>query len=523
MDEDEFIVLEENVALSQSKIWNWHQNFYLDSGVGAWHSKVPHYVTSNPFIANAYVQVVIEFLNEHLIKNPDSIQHTFYFLELGAGHSKFSFLFLKRFTELRALLNPNLKFCYLITDFSEKNLNFASTHPQLQEYIAAGVLDFACFDIEKCNSLQLRLRQTCLSQASIRNPLIVVANYILDSLRKDAFYVDERYRLSSQLINIKTKASNLVQGDPLNLENLLIEFSSAPVGAQHYLEQEFNHILAEYNQYVQARSFSLPVTAFRLIDYLINLSNDRLLLISSDKGYLTHEEFSTRTEPHIAFHGGCFSLMTNFDAIARYFKVKGGDACLQASHPGLGSCIYISAGKFADLPKTQLAFATHLNQFSPQDYFNLCNMMIANVKTLSLEVLNSCLNLSGYDPYVFHRLLPRLKADVAAETSSLISALKRAASLVTEQFYFMPGCEDIYFDVGLFFHHVKEYEQALDYYQRSQTVFEANFNTTYNIGLCYYHLNDFEQAENFFLKALEFSPNSLEAKDWLKYVRRRLG
>lgn len=134
-------------------------------------------------------------------------------------------------------------FKYVITDFSHANFGFWMNHPRLQELFALGVVDFAVFDAEAgpggvggvdpstaaegdaggpaaengagastgsgsrgssssgeggrggepgvglwgSGCLRLELSGEELRPGDLDNPVIVVANYVFDSLKQDAF------------------------------------------------------------------------------------------------------------------------------------------------------------------------------------------------------------------------------------------------------------------------------------------------------------------------------------------------
>jgi hypothetical protein len=70
-------------------LWRWQRNFFETRGPAAWScGTVPHYVTSTPFIADAYARVVLAHLE-------DSLGHTtpreaVPIVELGAGSGRFA-------------------------------------------------------------------------------------------------------------------------------------------------------------------------------------------------------------------------------------------------------------------------------------------------------------------------------------------------------------------------------------------------------------------------------------------------
>ncbi|CAN0389796.1 unnamed protein product, partial [Hapterophycus canaliculatus] len=78
-------------------------------------------------------------------------------------------------------------FKYVITDFSHANFGFWMNHPRLQELFALGVVDFAVFDAEAGPGEVGGLSGEELRPGDLDNPVIVVANYVFDSLKQDAF------------------------------------------------------------------------------------------------------------------------------------------------------------------------------------------------------------------------------------------------------------------------------------------------------------------------------------------------
>ena len=63
--EDTPYILEQGHRLSQSLLWKLQRKFFDQQGIEAWRQgTVPHYVTSNPFIANAYAKVIFAFIRD---------------------------------------------------------------------------------------------------------------------------------------------------------------------------------------------------------------------------------------------------------------------------------------------------------------------------------------------------------------------------------------------------------------------------------------------------------------------------
>lgn len=68
-----------------------------------------------------------------------------YIIEVGAGHAKLAYLSLLKLMKMREFFPFLQPFKYIITDFTENNLDFWDTHPPLQKFFDMGVLDMAQF------------------------------------------------------------------------------------------------------------------------------------------------------------------------------------------------------------------------------------------------------------------------------------------------------------------------------------------------------------------------------------------
>src|SRR5947209_11676600 len=137
-------ILETDVPLSQSLIWRLQRDFYGQRGLKVWtEDRVPEYITNNPFIAEIYAHIIVNFLTECIEtggkeSHPPSKEHPLRILELGAGHGKFCYLFLKQLLKLL----PDAPVCYCMTDCSEASLEAWRSNPYLAEFADSGMLEF---------------------------------------------------------------------------------------------------------------------------------------------------------------------------------------------------------------------------------------------------------------------------------------------------------------------------------------------------------------------------------------------
>src|SRR5579883_3035786 len=198
-------VLERNSPLSQSIIWRLQTEFYAQRGTKAWsEDQVPCYITSNPCIAEIYARMVAAFLSDCTRHSsgqakPVSRQNPLRILELGAGPGKFAYLFL---LQLSRLLNeteiPLDVVRYCMTDCSASSIQSWRENKYLLEFVERGVLEFQLLEADKATS-------PGNTGVSSQSPLVVIANYVFDSLAQDVFLIKDG-ELSEFLVTTTAKA-----------------------------------------------------------------------------------------------------------------------------------------------------------------------------------------------------------------------------------------------------------------------------------------------------------------------------
>jgi hypothetical protein len=138
-------------------------------------------------------------------------------------------------------------------------------------------------------------------------------------------------------------------GQPI-FEQVEASFHNVPASADYYPEPELNRILADYRDTLAESHVLLPVQAIRYLRHLRQLSGDRLLLLSGDKGVGRAEGLLFNGPPAVTSHGSV-SLMVNYHALGQYVEQQGG--CMLASpqpHHGLHICA--AAFDAGPLPET---------------------------------------------------------------------------------------------------------------------------------------------------------------------------
>ena len=467
-------VLETAIPLSQSLIWALQTSYYAQRGLKAWtEDEVPSYITSNPFIAEAYAAMVAAFLEDC---RPLSAANPVRILELGAGTGKFSCLFLRKFMPLlheRNIAPENVR--YSMIDCSPELLAYWRSNEYLAEFSQAGILDFQL----------LRAGESFPAQQA---PLIVIANYVFDSLPQDAFSIRDG-QLFDELLTTTSSFDA-----PVSLADLQLSFSNAPARPQRYQDPLWNSILQEYCSRLKGASFFFPAAALDLLGQLGRASDGRMLVLAADKGFAYEDELAmTQRPPTLEFHASrrCFSTMVNFHAICRYFAATGGLCLLPEKHStNLNICGFIARRPQDEFQQTASAHQQALTSFGPDDLFAVMSWLNPYLESLSLAQALSLLRLTRWDTTAFLRLFPviapRLRT-VAVERHDLREAVLR----VWENRYPLePADKVLAFNCGVVLLELHFYIEAAAMLEASERTLGRTAATSYNLGLCALGLED---------------------------------
>jgi SAM-dependent MidA family methyltransferase len=515
------VVIEQHKKFSESCLWRMQRDYFDQEGINAWVNQVPFYITSNPYIANCYAQIVIRFIRDTIKKNPDAKNHPFYILELGTGSGRFSYYVLKTLQELQKTLGmDDISICYVMSDFTKNNIKYYETHPALQPYLEKGLVDFAIFDMEAERPITLIKKNIRLSPETLVNPLIVFANYIFDTISHDAFTVHEG-KLYELLLSISTPENNMRDNKPVDMEHLAIDYKVHEIKNAYYGDPDLDKILDIYKHSLKDSSFLFPIGSIKAIKLLKKLSNNKLFIVASDKGYSRVESLDNLGHPSLSFHGS-FSMMVNFHALANYFKNSGGDAFLQTPRKGIKTSIFSSDVALKDLPETSLAIQQYAEGVSAADYFTLHRRMSDTFQECSLDTIAAHMSLTGWDPHIYLKLATRVTTLVDEADTDTVNFMASNMHKMAENYYFMPKSECILFEIAVFFHSIKRHHDALNYYRQAQQYVGQQFGLYYNMALCEHHLGFLDDALMHFKTATHIDDNSKETKEWIAYLEKEM-
>ncbi len=533
------VVLERTSRLSHSMIWDWMRAFYDQKGVGAWtNGIVPNFVTTNCCIAKMYTEVIFGFLTDVLSpqgrrKFGVDLDQPIYIVEVGSGHGKFSFLVLKQLMRMREYLPDTgrraLPFKFIMTDFTESNIRFWRNHPRFREFIDMGAVDFAKFDAENDRDIKLLLSGERLDKRSVHNPVVLVANYIFDSLRQEAFRIVDG-QLQEALITVtSSRGFEPDLNDPGLIKRFKPMWTYSNVSPRAYFsgrQKDLNPVLERITSRPNLRNASvlIPVGGIQCVRNLIEISNGRLFFLSGDKAYNSEIEMKGLRDPHIAIHGS-FSMMVNYDAVRHYFESQGGFSMHTPYQDGFKVAAFVIGGDKPSLRASRLAFETALRSFGPDNFSTLQRSVKDMASQSSLKLVLSLLRLSCYDPDVFykfkHFLIERVGRSYASE--KLRRDVRRDIREIYDRYYPLSKAKDVAFEIGRLLMAMKDYRLAMPYFVDSLRDCGAHHVTHYNLGLCHNYAGDLSAALEAFSPSLEMKPDYVEAREWRNRVLQKLG
>lgn len=512
------VVLDRSRPFSQSALWDYQRAYFEKKGVNAWVREVPNYVTSNPFLARCYADMAVRLAQAYVQKHPASAKEPFYVMELGAGSGQLSYYVLKNIRDLKARLQlDELRICYLMTDFTESNLAYWKTHPNFQSYLDHNELDFALFDMVNDTSLTLAHSKKVLKPGDIQNPLTIFANYVFDTIPSDLFTL-KNGEMFATLLTLSSKAENVKGGKPISMKEMVMEYKTASMPENYYPEGEFNEILETYRNALHDTHILFPVCGLRSIANLKALSNGKIFLITSDKGHMNLKDLEGLGHPHVDFHGS-FSLMVNFHAISSYFEKTGGRAIIQSPRPGIKTLAFCHGFEMSSLPEFSFSVYENIERLSPGDYFVLHRNIRDNFVHAPLESLVGHLAFAQWDPHIFRKLSQQIIAQIPKANKDVTHYLTSHLKEIALNFYYMPQAYDVLFDIGLVFHALRRYKEALPYYEQSQHYFGEKFNVLHNLAVCEYNTGLVKRALDTFTRALALNPDAHETRKYIEYIQ----
>lgn len=490
--------IETNVPLSHSLIWRLQQDYYVQRGLKAWtEDMVPSYITNNPLIAEIYAGIVAAFLEDCMgparrEEKELSPEYPLRILELGAGTGKFSYLLLRKLTALlraREVSAKTVRYC--MADCSEALIAEWQASPGLKEFVKDGVLEF--------KQLQIGA-EAALPADWGHGPLIVIANYVFDSLPQDAFIITNG-QISESMIT--TSAA----GESASLSGLQLSFNTVAAPPDRYVEKSWNAILEEYRSRLKAATVYFPTAALALLQQLSSLSDGRMMVLAADKGFAHIEDLELlQGPPTVEFHAGshCFSQVVNFDAISRYYAHKGGEALLPQKHiSSLNICAFLERCGQDDFPATHKAYREAVDGFGPDDLFTLMGWLNTHLHEVSAAQALAILRLTRWDPTALIQLFPVVAPQLRSVVAERMDLRDAVINVMANRFPVSRGDSELAFYCGVVLLELRFFAEAMQMFTISEQTLGPSAATSYNLGLCAAGMGRSEEALAFMVKACD--------------------
>lgn len=373
-----------------------------------------------------YADIVFNNIIDIFNNNKYNPKEPIYIIEIGAGSGKLGYLLLEKLIEVKEFYpteqsdssnnNKQYPFVYVMTEVSPEMIDFYQKHPRLSPLLEQGVLDIAIFDSEKDTEISLihSKRTLSISNPSL-NPLILIGNYLFDTLRQTAYRI-ENGQFFESLCTIETRAqqpqqSNNNNGNIVNesvdlnstdlINSMIVTWKYEKIEKDKIEEEEYiKEIIYQYENINEA-SIIIPVGGIKLLKLLEEISNHQLMAIVGDKGYSNLNELNILRDPHIALHGS-FSFMVNFDAVSKYIVSRNGHYINTPYCDGFKVFTYFIGLNKEELSNTLFSFKQSMISFGPESFSTL-QRCIKEESIPKFKHLQALLRLSDGDPDVFYK------------------------------------------------------------------------------------------------------------------------
>lgn len=511
-------ILERKQRFADSVLWQMQRRYFETRGADAWRQgEVPHYVTSNPTIARAYAETVFAFYRDRQRIAPCADALTI--CELGAGPGRFAFYFLRHLTALcDAAGVAHGAFRYVLTDFTQANLQPWRAHPRFQQWFAEGLLDVALFDVDKTETLQLQVSGAVIGPGSLSHPIVAIANYVFDGVPQDLFYFENGFAhdcLVTLTSDIEPGGSDIAA----LVASLHPGYDHARLTREPYEDALLQRLLSQYREQYHQAYVVFPAQALRCLQRLRGLSADGLLLLSADKGQAAEDGAVSSKPPMLSRHGS-FSLSVNYHAFLAWARAGGGLGLEPADpHSSLAVVALLLTDEAARHAATQDAYRRHVEFFGPDAFYTMLEICHRGIPEMTFDEIVAYMRFNLEDPHQLAKLMPRLMELAPDLDESDVATLHRLLAACWDAYFPLGEESDLAFEIGLLLYELDDFEGALEYFAHSRDIYGAEPSTGYNMAACHQQLGQDDIARTLLQDVLQAMPDNDGARTLLEELK----
>jgi len=402
-----------------------------------------------------------------------------------------------------------------MTDVSASIVEYWQSHPSLRPLVDSGVLDFAIFDAAQPSEVQLTNAQKVLRGGELANPMLVLANYLFDSIPQDCFSVGGG-TLYENLVTIRSPGTGVASsaGTPA-LKDLQVSLESHPTRGDYYADPAFDGILDGYRQRLDNVILLFPIDGMRCIRFFHELSPRGALFLIGDIGTAREDDLGDRTAGGISADSN-FWLSVNFHALGQFIQALGGKVLHPPSrHVHLNISTFILGQSATDFAEAELAYDEAIGQTGPDDLAVTTRMLANQAESMNRGQLLAFLRSTACDPDYFVRCLPLLLDSLPDVSWPGAADVRDAAQQAWEAYYPMGNTDDMSdlpAGLGVLLYTIGDYAEALEFFLRSLELVGMDARTTFNVALCLNRLERPSEAIEWLDRTLELDAGNEKAQ-----------
>jgi len=482
-------VLEQDVRLSRSRLWDFERAYYERQGLRAWgEGEVPHAITSNPIIAAGYAEVIVAFLRDCDAAGRLDRSRRVHVLELGSGSGRLGYGLLRHLRpRLAATSLRDLPVTVVLSDFDSAKLEQLAAHPRFASDLADGWLDFAVVDAAAPGEVRTWRRGEPVAGA----PLVVVANYVFDSVPSDVYAMEDG-AVHEVGLTMLADTPRLERHDPNALSRLRLSWKAADGPAPSTGRPAVDAVLARYAEVLDTTMVMVPTAAIACLDHLATAAASPTLALVADKGWSHLRDLASLGPPVVVPDAGSFSMMVNFDALARVVRAGGGTALLP---PHRAQQLVVGAFVLGPLEASETVsrYADTLAEGGPDDVYSL-RRGVASGGSLPLQAALAKLRIDRFDTQVFLELFPTLHDQAGEAEGSARTDLALAVQRVRAAWFPIGEPADVSLCLGVLLARIGHHREALELFAESAELRGANPAAHFASALSHHALRELDQA-----------------------------